>query len=169
MKRVLWIDSGAKDLAAFTAPIYLSRQYDLHVALSIAEALQIMSSNHFDAVVTEAFLDRGDLKHQSEEWNEFYANLFRRGTRRTLVENRLGLCLLYALFAPAAAGVPEGLPVVHKPEWCRTDRFAIFSTEPVKCLEPLVAQLHLAAVREKDIQDDETQLMKLIEQILRNA
>jgi hypothetical protein len=155
-QKIIWIeDSAFIDVQNLAGPVYVSGKYDIVVALDASEAVRKLIQIEFDAVVVDIRIPPGD----NSRWTELYT---RYGENK--VTARLGLHILYSLFAPEDKKAEIKLENI--PKWITHNRFGILTVESERELQDDLKRLNIQVFRQKTAEMSETALLEVIEEIL---
>lgn len=152
--KFLWIEDNARtDLKHLLAPIYMSGKCDPVVAPTVAEGVYRMEHTEFAAVIVDIRLLPGD----DTLWESLYMKLgSEKGTAR------LGLCLLYSLFAPRI----DDVRIIAKPSWIDPRRFGVLTVEDLGGdLGEALRSFGISVYEQKTTHTRNTILLKMVEQI----
>jgi hypothetical protein len=152
--RALWIEDGVEfECSELAAPVYLSRRYDLDIALTITDAIAKIQAAEYGALVFDIRMD----PEPPPNWLEQYQQ-----SRGDKTPPRLGLLLLYSLLKPAD---DRSVPIDPIPQWLSSARIGVLSVET-----PGEMQEHLTALRishhcQKKVPMSPTALLDLLDEI----
>lgn len=151
---VLWIEDGAfAEMDRMSAPIYVSGEYDLVIAIDATEGLHALmrSDKEFDTIIIDIRLPPG-------EDPEFLKLYYNRGESK--VAARLGLALLELVLKD---GEKNQIPPHHR----EAQRFGIFTVEGPGELEDDLKALELEDLKvyQKRETNSKYMLREIIEDI----
>lgn len=154
-KQVLWIEDGTRtEYHDLLGPIYVAG-YDLTLATNVTDAIEQYRTRHFDALIFDIRLPPGS----DRDWIGIY-----NGHGGNPAAARLGLELLEMLFDPEKVSMID----VHRPEWLKPSRCAVFSVEADDVREAVKA-LGINKCLEKRAGGSRRRVVELIEETLNSS
>jgi hypothetical protein len=161
-KIVLWIDdqatiSGSK----FFGPIAMTGKIQLVPVLNASEALNLILTKQYDAIIVDVRIPPGD--HQG-----FHEYHIKKGCANQ--ESRLGIQLLYMVFNPTdnPLDIEPNMQLEHYPDWLKPEMVGLFTCETDNILKSDIEKLRIKHYRFKSATSGKTLLLELIEEILKN-
>jgi len=152
--RVLWVEDSAHfENTMLAAPVILSDQFELVVALDATDGIRHLRRSVFDAVVVDIRLPPGD----DQWWVNFYMDLFKKNR-----PPRLGLKLLeIVLIGDKNFENANFAAVLRDPR-----RYGVLSVENRSDLMADLQRLRVGVYRDKGAGDDPEVLLQTINDIL---
>jgi hypothetical protein len=150
--KVLWIEDGAfAEMQFMSAPIYVSGEYDLVIALNATEGFQYLAQKEkrFETIIVDIRLPPGD----DEEFTRLFNN-----RAESKAAARLGLALLKRVIDD---GERFGVPKHH----CEPERFGIFTVEGPNELAEDLKKLRITVCHQKTELNKKTEVIEIIEEI----
>jgi hypothetical protein len=153
IKPVLWIEDNAyTENTHLAAPVYLSGEYDLTIALDATEGLERLRTGAFEAIVVDIRIPPGD---DERFWRPYYQlNLDNKAAR-------LGLRLLELILSNCDANTDE-FPAEARDK----SRYGVLSVEGGTEFRAALAKLGVAIYRDRASGRDPELLLKMIQDII---
>lgn len=153
IKQVLWIEDNAyTENTQLAAPVYLSGDYDLTIALNATEGTEKLRTGNFEAIIVDIRIPPGEDKRF---WTPYYQHY------RDNKAARLGLKLLEVVLGNGDEAW-EKFP----PEACDKSRYGVLSVESGAEFCAALEKLGVAIYRDRASGRDPELLLKMIEEII---
>lgn len=154
----MWIEDGALvEFAEHAVPVITSGEYDLQIAVSASDGLDLICDPAgYEVVIVDIRLPPG----YKPEW----VDLFRRGGQNK-AQARLGLELLYTCLGKSEAKLPSQ----PAPSWLRPYHLGVYTVETRRTLQPDLDRLGIGVFKQKlgSENDSDTVLLELISDVLK--
>jgi hypothetical protein len=152
IKAVLWIEDNAyTENTQLAAPVFLSGEYDLTIALSATEGTERLRTAIFEAVIVDIRIPPGE---DERFWRPYYK------VNHDNKAARLGLELLR--FVLDGEGAENDFP----PEARDKSRYGVLSVESGDEFRAALDSLGVAVYRDRARGGDPELLLKMIEEII---
>lgn len=151
--KALWIEDSAQlELANLAGPVFFNRSCHLTLAEDVTTAVNLMSTDRFEAVVIDIRLPPG----RDGRWGDQYR---RSGSDK--VSAQLGLKLLRWLL-----GGDRSIVAHDPPSWVTPQRFGVFTVESRSEIQRYLDPLGVEVFQEKNAAISDNTLDELIGTLL---
>ncbi|HET7461876.1 MAG TPA: hypothetical protein VFJ82_11540 [Longimicrobium sp.] len=151
--RALWVEDGAlEDLPELVGPVYMSGRYDLSIAVNVTDAMRLIATREFDAIVVDIRLPPGE----DPAWIRLFS-----GKGNSSAGARLGIAFLQTCLGR----VTKEVYVPKHQSWLDASRVGVMSVESESELAEVLTELQIRHFVQKGAAPSRSVLLDLLDAI----